>query len=217
MSRTKGKNDPDRPKLDFYETPEWAIRAIIPTLSFLVPEPKRILDPGAGRGAITRVLHNRWPTAEIFAVEKQEEFQGELLAVKKKSGSGNIHISNDDFLNLQTGEGYFDLCVCNPPYTGSMGEDLALEFVKKARQLSRISVFLLRLHWLASQRRAKWFHADGLRNMPFVAILSKRPSFRGKGTDAAEYAWMIWADKLHVLRRIHLHGRWDIIPPPSDD
>jgi len=47
---------------------------------------------------------------------------------------------------------------------------------------------LLRLNFLASERRQEWMKTD----TPDVYVLPNRPSFRGKGSDATEYAWFVW-------------------------
>lgn len=54
--------------------------------------------------------------------------------------------------------------------------------------ISRVTAFLLRLNWLASQKRAFWLR----KNTPSVYVLPKRPSFTGKGTDATDYCWAVW-------------------------
>jgi len=49
---------------------------------------------------------------------------------------------------------------------------------------------LLRLNFLASQRRAKWWAAQ---KPNALLVLSKRPSFLASNkTDATDYAWFYW-------------------------
>ena len=76
-----------------------------------------------------------------------------------------------------------DLIVTNPPFS------IALEFLQKSLRESKTVVYLLRLNFLGSQKR-KQFWTDNPPTHTFV--LSKRPSFTGKGTDATEYAWFVW-------------------------
>ena len=86
-----------------------------------------------------------------------------------------------DFLTYDAGRRY-DLIVTNPPFS------LAQEFVTKALELANCVIMLLPLSFLGSQRRRDWW-----RQHPPTAIfiLSKRPSFTGKGTDATEYGWFV--------------------------
>ena len=60
-------------------------------------------------------------------------------------------------------------------------------------------IMLLRINFLGSQKRYDFwqqFPPDGL------FILSKRPSFTGKGTDSIDYAWFVWSD-IKELQGIH--------------
>jgi hypothetical protein len=86
-----------------------------------------------------------------------------------------------------------DLIFTNPPFS------LAQEFIEHSMSLAPTVIMLLRLNFLGSQKRYDFwqqFPPDGL------FILSKRPSFTGKGTDAIDYAWFVWSDKKE-LQGIH--------------
>ena len=75
-----------------------------------------------------------------------------------------------------------DLIVTNPPFS------LAKEFIEHSIALSNTVIMLLRLNFLGSIKRRSWW----IDNTPTsLYILSKRPSFTGKGTDATDYAWFI--------------------------
>ncbi len=66
-----------RPMLDFYETPAWAIRAIVPALR--VKEGTRILDPGCGTGAILRCIGAAFPDefpCDVFVLSRRPSFLG---------------------------------------------------------------------------------------------------------------------------------------------
>ena len=101
---------------------------------------------------------------------------------------------------IQEGKDYFewsgkvDLILTNPPFS------IAKEFIEHSMMCSTTVIMLLRVNFLGSQARHDFwnqFPPDGL------IILSKRPSFTGKGTDATDYAWFVWSDKKE------LHGfRW---------
>ena len=93
---------------------------------------------------------------------------------------------------IQEGKDYFewsgkvDLILTNPPFS------IAKEFIEHSMMCSTTVIMLLRINFLGSQARHDFwnqFPPDGL------IILSKRPSFTGKGTDATDYAWFVWSDK----------------------
>jgi hypothetical protein len=56
---------------------------------------------------------------------------------------------------------------------------------------------LLRLAFLESKRRFNFWQQYPVNKL---YILSQRPSFTGKGTDATAYAWFVWdgSDKQEV-------------------
>jgi hypothetical protein len=86
----------------------------------------------------------------------------------------------------------YDLIVTNPPFS------LAKEFLEKSLKESGCVCYLLRLNFLGGQKRKKelW---DIVGTPNKLLILSKRPSFTGKGTDATEYCWMCW-DKNNIIK-----------------
>ena len=61
-------------------------------------------------------------------------------------------------------------------------------------------VMLLRINFLGSKKRYNFWKKN-----PAAAIyvLTKRPSFTGKGTDATEYAWFVWQKKEYIKPGIH--------------
>jgi len=95
-----------------------------------------------------------------------------------------------------------DLILTNPPFS------LAKEFIDHSLALSQTCIMLLRINYLGSIGRHEWWKE----NTPTALhVLSKRPSFTGKGTDATDYAWYVW-DKT---------GRLDkgvfFVPPASKE
>lgn len=87
-----------------------------------------------------------------------------------------------------------DLILTNPPYS------LAQEFIKHALPRADLVIMLLRLNFLGAQKRYK-FWCD---NEPdALYVLSKRPSFTGKGTDATDYAWFVWQQDDYVIPGVH--------------
>ena len=164
-----------REQRDFYETPDWLIKAIIPHLQQY--QPRRILEPAAGQGAIVRVLEQAFPEAVIE--------QGDIS-------------TGQDFLAHEYA-GPYDLIITNPPYL------LALEFIRRALAL-RVPhgavVMLLRVNFVGGQKRAPWMRA----HTPSLYVTPRRPDFTGNGGDATEYAWFVWDGKLPTVAILHTEG-----------
>lgn len=80
----------------------------------------------------------------------------------------------------------YDVIVTNPPFS------LAFEFVQHAIDHSWETFMLLRLNFLASQKRASWFRENEPNGL---FVLTKRPSFAYGGTDSCDYAWFYWGDE----------------------
>lgn len=197
---------------DFYETPAWAVRALLRELGPI--SPSRILEPCAGRGAIVRVVHELWPGSSILANEVDESRA--RTCAQTMHGSLYSECYNEDFL-ARADWGTFDLIPTNPPFS------LAVPFVEKARKHAREVAMLLRVNFVASMERADFWE----KNPADLLVLPKRPSFckslkcgakpkcswketvyldtptpekcPGCGgkvdvctTDSCEYAWCLW-------------------------
>jgi hypothetical protein len=175
---------------DFYETPAWATRAILPHLP---PLPGlRILEPSAGRGAIVRELlmagaidagANRFQTPGLAAIEMNKDFAPGLTAL--------CSVACRDYLTMPAIDieyygGPFDLIVMNPPFAGAQGH------VEKACGMlapGGCVAALLRLAFVASAKRAPFRAAHPFDLYP----LASRPSFTPDGkTDSADYAWYVF-------------------------
>ena len=87
-----------------------------------------------------------------------------------------------DYLKANFPQSY-DLIITNPPFSK------AKEFLEKSLTEANSVWYLLRVNFLASKNRVDWWQ-DKLPT--HLLILSARPSFTGKGTDATEYAWFGW-------------------------
>lgn len=158
----------ERAPQDFYETPDWLTRAILPHL----PPFRTVLEPACGKHAIVRELERAWPTARIVCCDL----------------NGCASGGAEDFLKIAPCEG-IDLIVTNPPYS------LAEEFVRHAlRFRGAVVVMLLRVNFLGSKKRAAWLRE----HTPSIYVSPRRPSFTGNGTDATEYAWFVWDGKRRV-------------------
>lgn len=174
--RTKKK----RSKGDFYETPAWCVDAILPFLP-ITGEPV-VVDAGAGTGAIAARLSAINPRAEIVGFEKQQE----LVDKARARGLLNAEFRHANFLNDELSLMRApELVIMNPPF------GMAQQFVQRALQIVKRGgtvCALLRLNWLGSKSRREFLK----KHLPSFRVLTKRPSFTGKGTDATEYAWFLW-------------------------
>lgn len=234
MSCTTGRSDPRRSPTDFYATPEWCTKAVCRWIkqhenvlydNSLVP--LSILDPGAGTGAILRVLYSEWPNAELTSIEIDDQ----LCALMRDNPPDHVvgrpsrtHMLWADF--LQHGllfKPHYDLCVCNPPFSGPNGEDYALAFIEHAMSMCSVGAFLVRLNWLAAaptkEKAARYEYLK--EHPPCVLVLGKRPSFtkrmkmvvdkktgklvkRTTSTDGTEYAWIVFGVP-------GTEGRWELL------
>jgi hypothetical protein len=185
---------------DAYATPAWCVERLLGDSDFLKEtlsdrQHLRAMDPCAGSGAIVRAcLHfaswsarpsasrTSWPSCvpwEWTLVEKRKVEKKKLVALKEFV-KADVHIGN--FLSGFVRQPV-DLVITNPPYS------LAQEFIETSMGLAKVAVvMLLRLNYLASERRSAFMRA----HPPDVYVLPNRPSFTGKGTDATEYAWFVW-------------------------
>lgn len=203
---------------DFYETPAWCVRALLPYL-----QRGDVLDPCCGNGAIGRVLAEEWSRFNRYGIEINEGRYLEAAAstvLHKRDGVDVVsrtfdNVTHEDYLALPS-VARIPLIVTNPPFK------LALEFATKALKEADTVAFLLRLNWLASETRRKFHEA----NPCDLIVMPRRPSFAqfcscGKSpncgwkatlpaseprpshcncggpikvstTDSTEYAWFVW-------------------------
>ena len=164
-----------RESQDFYETPDWLTKALIPHLRQY--QPRRVLEPAAGQGAIVRVLEQAFPEAVIE--------QGDIR-------------TGQDFLTHEYA-GPYDLIITNPPYR------LVIEFIRRALALRAphgAVVMLLRVNFLGSEKRGPWLRV----NTPSLYVSSCRPDFTGGGGDATEYGWLVWDGKPPTLAILPTEG-----------
>lgn len=169
---------------DFYRTPAWCVRAILPRLT--IREGAIVLDPACGDGAILDVVKDMRPDVRTVGFEID---QGRADIAKARHSI----VGGADALKLPIYRWLADVVVMNPPFS------LAHEFVEQAIECADLTVCLLRLSWMAGQKRSAFWR----KHPADVYVLPKRPSFTGKGTDACDYAWFVWGPgrggRWHVL------------------
>lgn len=200
-STNRGSKRSDK---DQYQTPEWAVEAIMKEISFA--RCLNILDAGAGFGVISKVFveQHHHMVNTIDAIEIDEKYRNSLLDLTMFDRTRFTNIIIDDFLEYDFGElhnptnngflnwpYYYDVVISNPPFT------LAVEFILKSMGIAPLLIFLLPLSFVSSKKRREFLD----RHPPEINVLSKRPSFTGKGTDSVDYGWFIWrAPVLHYNR-----------------
>jgi hypothetical protein len=159
---------------DFYRTPAWAVRAILPHLRPGSPKDACVLDPFCGDGAILDVCE-RWTVAEPGWVPRTVGIEVDHERVQKARccvGGGHDVLEGDAF---QCAWPEASVIVTNPPFKD------ALPAVQKAIAWSmaggvtyaRDAAFLLRLAFLESEERVA-FHKE---HPADIYALPKRPAF----------------------------------------
>lgn len=197
MSATN-RNGLDRHEHDFYETPTWAIDAILDVLGIGPDWDGYAVDPGTGTGAIAARIAERAPKADVRGIELVPE----LIEQAKATREASIAWEQADWLTWSP-DGTPDLIIANPPYGPKDNRTLAEQFIRKALTVAGKKgtvVMLLRLNYLVPKVRRALRAEFG---KPDKFELEKRPSFNGSGTDATDYAWFVWGPKRG--------GRWSVI------
>lgn len=170
---------------DFYATPPWCVEALLRGSN--LPS-GRWLEPTAGDGAIAEeVLHHRSDVEWHLVESRVEEMccDGVLLSRLLRPDFPTDRVASVeilDFLTMLVPTQPFDVVLGNPLF------NLALEVIQHALTMSSVVCMLLRINFLASQKRAAWMRE----HTPSIYVLPKRPSFTGGKTDACEYAWFCW-------------------------
>ena len=85
-----------------------------------------------------------------------------------------------------TVKGKYKTIISNPPY--SVAQEIIERCFKIANEDTEI-IMLLRLAFLESKKRYNFWQKHPVNGL---YVLSQRPSFTGKGTDATAYAWFVW-------------------------
>lgn len=175
-----------RHDFDNYATPLAVVEAGYKWLQTVLGgfRPKHILEPGCGDTAPFLVAAP-WDTVEYRT-------GCDIRNVNTDYPTSAVY-GNHDFLEPEGAKIAYvtapNLIAGNPPYA------LAEEFMLKSLEVLApygYCMFLLRLSFLASQRRYKlWTEQVSLQH---VGVLSRRPSFTGDGASdgKTDYCWMVF-------------------------
>lgn len=173
---------------DFYATPEKTIHRFL-TAYDCDMNGLNIFEPCAGKGAICKVIKEKYPRSKIEANEIREE---EVDALSQYCEE--VHCADfRDCLILRDQ----DIIITNPPYS------IAEEIIKtcfKVRDDKTVVIMLLRTAFLESKKRYDFWQKHPVNHL---YVLSERPSFTGKGTDATSYSFFVWdgsnKQSIHVI------------------
>lgn len=167
-------------------------------LSALNKPTPRILDLGAGSGALGLAVMSRFKNAQLVAIEISSEAQGylrqniESLGVKEKVEIGSLDL--DDVNRVQEWKrsvGSFDLILANPPYIDRADPDLdtavksfepSLALFAEDRGLEKIfswsqnvmdllssdGIYVCEMGWKQGQAISEWYLTSSLTNFDFT-------------------------------------------------
>lgn len=165
------REDEDRPKGDFYATPDVAVEKLLGTVKF----GETILEPCCGNGVVSTILENHG-----YKVTSRDLYDW---------GYGEPGV---DFLDCPIDN--FDAIITNPPFKHSLEfAQRSLEFTKEKK--GKVAL-LNRIQWLEGQKRREFFENSPLSQ---VLVFSKRIprlnrfDFVGKSsTSILCFAWYLW-------------------------
>lgn len=160
---------------DFYATPIPVVKKLIDRHIFRYGN---ILEPCAGNGNIINALREYWAWNFTTSIEIRE-------AERKNLEEHSEQVFICDFLKWQPKLEYSTI-ITNPPY--SIAQEIIEHCFEIASPETEI-IMLLRLAFLESKKRYDFWQKHPVNEL---YVLSERPSFTGKGTDATAYAWFVW-------------------------
>lgn len=169
---------------DLYETPPEALQALLR----VEPVPLTVWECACGPGAIVRTLRDSGRA---------------VVATDLNDWGCPDSQSGVDFLMEREAPAGIGAILTNPPYS------LAGQFVRKARELSPITIMLLRLAFLESTGRSDILDAGDLARVYVFRNrlpMMHRHNWAGpKASSALPFAWFVW-DRNHngptTLQRI---------------
>ena len=174
-----------RVESDFYSTPKSCIQNFLNHYGNIHGT---VLEPSAGNGNIVDIIKKNG-NSHVTSLELRKEESDNL-----KQLSDEVVIG--DFLEYKSDKD-LDYIIGNPPYS------LAQEFMEKCFEIANentVIIMLLRTAFLESKKRYDFWQKHPVSKL---YVLSQRPSFTGKGTDATSYSWFVWDNskiqEIHVI------------------
>lgn len=115
---------PQRRVLGTFFTPRPVVDHMVALAAELAPQPRHVVDPGAGVGAFTTAIRSQWPAATVHAVDVNPVTLGALAveqAVKTGKLGSELALHHADYLSWLPISGKDlrgpVLTLGNPPYT----------------------------------------------------------------------------------------------------
>lgn len=181
MSATNRNKTYKRIENDFYGTPNWITKSIIPYLN--KAQQPVVFDPCSGDGAIYKAVSEVWTDSKFVGIEIDSNRKS--LSTPEYNTILGDYLKMNDLSHLVYKP---TILITNPPYS------LAQEFIEKSlKLLPDVEIaMLLRLNFLGSKKR-KEFNTHYPCN---IYVSPRRPGFTNNGkTDATEYAWFVYNQK----------------------
>lgn len=164
---------------DFYATPKDVVHNFLNNYQI---QDGNLLEPSAGNGNFLSAIRERESNERFVTALELREEENDIL----NTYSDEVVIGS--FLDWKPDKNY-KVIIGNPPYS------LALEFMEKCFEIANEDteiIMLLRTAFLESRKRYEFWQKHPLSEL---YVLSKRPSFTGKGTDATSYSFFVWNNK----------------------
>lgn len=166
---------------DYYATPRWAVRAMMPyLLDRIAPGRGYILEPGCGHGAVAVPLADAG--FKVLGVDIRPEAVAEVNGLGRSTLRAELcNLLIQDPIGMPRPLA----AVGNPPFKHAQA------FVERCLSMiaqQGLVCFLLPVSFLATTGRIEFWR----RNPADLLVLDRRPDFTGGGGANAEYAWYQW-------------------------
>lgn len=167
--------------------PEWVVdmclEMVLPVIC--LRPPKLILEPSAGTGRFLGPLRNRYPEAQILAIDNDSSVGPWPEADESLTAN---------YLNWPAPDIRFDLTIGNPPFS------FTGEFCTHALTMSKAVVFVARYGFLSSAKRVPFWreyrpsHIFNMANRPNYDVPPEFvEAYEDAGGDFCEYCFVCWA------------------------
>lgn len=144
-----------------------------------LPDGKRIVELGAGTGAVTEVIvDNMAPNDHLVLIEINAEYASILEEKFSKSEYPNVEVVCMDVRDYQATQP-FDVCICTIPFN-SFTCDLAKEISAKMLSLVRPGGYLSRVEYIFLPYVNKYALKWGKRREDFACLLGHMRSLDAK-------------------------------------